>query len=69
MHRYNIDSPFGFGDRIEFDTRHIVGEEIIIDVVLSDDGSIYSMVQSDDGDIEGGIYIEHATFTRHKSAS
>ncbi len=55
-YRIAFDSPYYFGDLVAFDSVNGKGQGTIIDIALSNDGSIYYVVQLEDGNAQGGIY-------------
>ncbi|QDU21838.1 hypothetical protein [Urbifossiella limnaea] len=59
MHRFTFDSPYTFGDQVEYTAPHASGRGRVLDIVLCEDRRVYYIVQPDDGDADGGIFPEH----------
>lgn len=57
MHRITFESPFNFGDRVEFVSRSGAGRGRVSDIVVGADRSVYYIIAPDDSsDMIGGIY-------------
>lgn len=59
MYRFEFESPYTFGDEVEYTAPHASGRGKVMDIVLCDDRSVYYIIQRDDGDCDGGIYPKH----------
>lgn len=56
MHVFTIRSPFNFGDQVQFvSSLNGSGKGRILEVALAEDGSIYYLIETDEGRIIGGI--------------
>ena len=55
MHQFRFESPYTFGDEVEFSAPHASGRGRVLDIVLCEDRSVYYLVDCDNGDIHGGI--------------
>jgi hypothetical protein len=57
MHRITFESPFNFGDRVEFTSQNGSGRGRVSDIVVGADRSVYYIIKPDDSlDLVGGIY-------------
>ena len=59
--RITFDSPYFFGDLVSFDSISGKGEGRLIDITLSDDGSVSYTVLLSDEEAQAGIYPEEIT--------
>jgi hypothetical protein len=56
MHRITFDSPFYFGDLVEFDSRHNgSGRGRVTDIVIGSDRSVYYIIDVGESGLIGGI--------------
>jgi hypothetical protein len=57
MHRITFDSPYYFGDVVEFTSQNGSGRGQVVDIVLGNDRSVYYIIEPDDGgNLIGGVY-------------
>jgi hypothetical protein len=57
MHRITFESPFYFGDRVEFASQNGSGRGRVADIVVGADRSVYYVIEPDDSpNFIGGIY-------------
>jgi hypothetical protein len=57
MHQITFQSPFYFGDWVEYESQDYgTGRGRVIDIVLSDSGLVYYTLECEDGEVRCGIY-------------
>lgn len=55
MHKYIVESPFAFNQRVVFSSAHANGTGNILDICFGQDMKVYYMIIDEDGDIHGGL--------------
>jgi len=57
MYKITFQSAFYFGDVVKYQSSlNGSNQGRIVDIALSDDGSVYYVIECDDGETNGGIY-------------
>lgn len=57
-YRVTYETPFFFGDVVAFDSLNGKGKGRIIDITLSDDGSVSYTILLNEDEAQGGVYPE-----------